>query len=32
VEQGAAGILWAATLPKSGPSGGFYRDGKKIEW
>lgn len=32
LEEGVAGILWAATLPKSGPSGGFFRDGKKIEW
>jgi NAD(P)-dependent dehydrogenase (short-subunit alcohol dehydrogenase family) len=32
VEDGAAGIVWAATLPDNGPSGGFFRDGKKIEW
>jgi NAD(P)-dependent dehydrogenase (short-subunit alcohol dehydrogenase family) len=26
VAQGAAGVVWAATLPESGPSGGFFRD------
>ncbi|MFI5305921.1 MAG: SDR family NAD(P)-dependent oxidoreductase [Polyangiales bacterium] len=30
VEQGIAGIVWAATLPDDGPSGGFFRDGKPI--
>jgi NAD(P)-dependent dehydrogenase (short-subunit alcohol dehydrogenase family) len=32
VPDGAAGIVWAATLPDDGPSGGFYRDGKQIDW
>jgi NAD(P)-dependent dehydrogenase (short-subunit alcohol dehydrogenase family) len=32
VREGAAGIVWAATLPDSGPSGGFFRDGKPIAW
>lgn len=32
LEQGAAGILWAATLPEDGPNGGFFRDGKRIEF
>jgi len=32
VEQGAAGIVWAGTLPASGPHGGFFRDGKSIPW
>lgn len=32
VEQGASGIVWAATLPDDGPSGGFFRDGKPIAW
>lgn len=32
VEKGAKGIVWAATLPPDGPSGGFFRDGKRIEW
>jgi NAD(P)-dependent dehydrogenase (short-subunit alcohol dehydrogenase family) len=30
--KGAAGIVWAATLPDDGPSGGFFRDGKAIDW
>jgi NAD(P)-dependent dehydrogenase (short-subunit alcohol dehydrogenase family) len=32
VEQGAAGIVWAATLPDDGPNGGFFRDGQPIPW
>ena len=30
VEDGAAGVTWAATLAANGPTGGFFRDGKKI--
>ncbi len=32
VAQGAAGIVWAATLPDDGPTGGFFRDGKTLPW
>ncbi len=32
VEQGASGVIWAATLPKNGPTGGFFRDGKPLPW
>jgi NAD(P)-dependent dehydrogenase (short-subunit alcohol dehydrogenase family) len=32
VEEGAAGIVWLATLPDDGPSGGFFRDRKRIDW
>lgn len=32
IDEGAAGIVWAATLPDDGPSGGFFRDGKPIAW
>jgi NAD(P)-dependent dehydrogenase (short-subunit alcohol dehydrogenase family) len=32
VEQGAQGIVWAATLPTDGPTGGFFRDAKRITW
>jgi NAD(P)-dependent dehydrogenase (short-subunit alcohol dehydrogenase family) len=32
VEEGAAGIVWAATLPPDGPTGGFFRDGLPIPW
>jgi NAD(P)-dependent dehydrogenase (short-subunit alcohol dehydrogenase family) len=30
--EGARGIVWAATLPDDGPSGGFFRDGKPLAW
>lgn len=30
--EGAAGIVWAATLPADGPSGGFFRDAHRIPW
>ena len=30
VADGAAGIVWLATLPDDGPTGGFFRDGKPI--
>lgn len=32
VKEGAAGIVWAATLPDNGPTGGFFRDGKPLPW
>jgi NAD(P)-dependent dehydrogenase (short-subunit alcohol dehydrogenase family) len=32
VTDGAVGIVWAATLPDDGPSGGFFRDGRPIAW
>ncbi len=32
VDEGAAGIVWAATLPDDGPTGGFFRDGKPLPW
>jgi NAD(P)-dependent dehydrogenase (short-subunit alcohol dehydrogenase family) len=32
LEQGVSGIVWAATLERSGPSGGFFRDAKPIAW
>ena len=30
VADGAAGIVWLATLPDDGPTGGFFRDGQPI--
>jgi NAD(P)-dependent dehydrogenase (short-subunit alcohol dehydrogenase family) len=30
VEDAAAGIVWLATLPDDGPTGGFFRDGKPV--
>ncbi len=32
VEEGAASVMWAATLPDDGPSGGFFRDGEPLPW
>lgn len=32
VADGAASVVWAATLPDDGPSGGFFRDGRPIPW
>lgn len=32
VEDGAKGIVWAATLPDDGPTGGLFRDGEPIPW
>ena len=32
VEEGADTAVWLATLPDGGPTGGFFRDRKKIPW
>ncbi len=32
IPDGARGVVWAATLPDDGPTGGFFRDGKPIDW
>jgi len=32
VEQGADTIVWLATLPAKGPTGGFFRDKRQIDW
>lgn len=32
VALGAASIIWAATLPDNGPTGGFFRDGNPLPW
>jgi NAD(P)-dependent dehydrogenase (short-subunit alcohol dehydrogenase family) len=32
VEDGAAGVVWLATLPDDGPTGGFFRDGRQISF
>lgn len=31
-EEGAASIVWLATLAKNGPNGGFFRDRQRIDW
>jgi NAD(P)-dependent dehydrogenase (short-subunit alcohol dehydrogenase family) len=32
IEKGAETIVWLATLPQDGPSGGFFRDKAPIPW
>ena len=32
VEEGAEALLWAATLPNSGPTGGFFQDRRPVPW
>ena len=31
-QEGADTIVWLATLPDDGPTGGFFRDRRAIEW
>ena len=32
VEEGAQALVWAATLPNNGPTGGFFRDRQPVAW
>jgi NAD(P)-dependent dehydrogenase (short-subunit alcohol dehydrogenase family) len=32
VREGADTVVWLATLPSDGPSGGFFRDRERIPW
>jgi NAD(P)-dependent dehydrogenase (short-subunit alcohol dehydrogenase family) len=32
VDQGAASVMWAVRLDDDGPTGGFFRDGRRIDW
>jgi NAD(P)-dependent dehydrogenase (short-subunit alcohol dehydrogenase family) len=32
VEEGAASVMWAVELPDDGPTGGFFRDGRPVDW
>jgi NAD(P)-dependent dehydrogenase (short-subunit alcohol dehydrogenase family) len=32
VEQGAGSVMWAVLLPDDGPTGGFFRDGRRVDW
>jgi NAD(P)-dependent dehydrogenase (short-subunit alcohol dehydrogenase family) len=32
VEEGAEALVWAATLPNGGPTGGFFRDRQPVAW
>ena len=31
-EESAPGVVWAATLPDGGPTGGFFRDARPLPW
>ena len=31
-DEGADTAIWLATLPVDGPTGGFFRDRKPMEW
>ena len=32
VAAGAAGVMWAINLPDTGPTGGFYENGRALPW
>jgi NAD(P)-dependent dehydrogenase (short-subunit alcohol dehydrogenase family) len=32
IEQGADTIVWLATLPADGPSGGLFRNRRSVPW
>jgi NAD(P)-dependent dehydrogenase (short-subunit alcohol dehydrogenase family) len=32
VADGAASVTWAVLLDDDGPTGGFFRDGRPVEW
>ena len=32
VEEGADTLIWAATLPDNGPTGGFFHDRREVPW
>ena len=32
IADGARSVLWAVDLPDSGPTGGFFRDGRPLPW
>jgi NAD(P)-dependent dehydrogenase (short-subunit alcohol dehydrogenase family) len=32
VADGAASVMWAVRLPDDGPTGGFFRDGRRLDW
>jgi len=32
IKQGVETIVWLATLPDGGPTGGFFHDRKPIPW
>jgi NAD(P)-dependent dehydrogenase (short-subunit alcohol dehydrogenase family) len=32
VADGAASVMWAVRIPDDGPTGDFFRDGRRIDW
>jgi NAD(P)-dependent dehydrogenase (short-subunit alcohol dehydrogenase family) len=32
VSEGAESVVWGVTLPDDGPTGGFFRDGRPLDW
>ena len=32
VREGAASVMWAVRLPDDRPTGGFFGDGRPLEW
>ncbi len=32
VSAGAASVVWGVTLADDGPTGGFFRDGRRLPW
>jgi NAD(P)-dependent dehydrogenase (short-subunit alcohol dehydrogenase family) len=32
IKDGAKSVVWAVNLPKNGPTGGFFRDGRELSW
>ena len=32
LEDGGKSVVWVATLPDDGPTGGFFRDGERVAW
>jgi NAD(P)-dependent dehydrogenase (short-subunit alcohol dehydrogenase family) len=32
VADGAASVIWAIDVPDDGPTGGFFRDGRRLPW
>ncbi len=32
VRDGAASVVWGALLADDGPTGGFFRDGRALDW
>ncbi|MDT0446650.1 SDR family oxidoreductase [Streptomyces johnsoniae] len=32
VAEGARSVMWAVELPDNGPTGGFFRDGRPLDW